>query len=226
MSDSEEGHAIESATPDGNAMSNRDHWENIYRSKSLNELSWTQADAHLSYELITRTQPSMNDSIIDVGGGSSVLVDVLSSAGYRPLTVLDLSEAALVNSRNRLGPMAEQINWRAEDILGATFHLGEFDLWHDRAVFHFLTDAQDRQRYVTQVRQAVRPQGHVVIATFADDGPTRCSGLEVVRYTPETLHNQFGTEFRLLTSIREEHPSPWGAHQAFIYCLFRHEPST
>lgn len=201
-------------------------WDTIYRTKPPHQLSWFQAEPRTSLDLIRRAVPDVNAAIIDVGGGASTLVDRLHSAGYRRLTVLDLSPSALETARGRLGPGADDVTWIEADVLTADLPPGHFDLWHDRAVFHFLTAAADRARYVDQVRTALRPGGHVIVATFADDGPTRCSGLPVVRYTPAGLAEEFGVAFRLADSAREEHVTPSGAVQAFTYALCRMESKT
>ena len=200
------------------------HWERIYQSKGPEQLSWYQAEARLSCELITRVAPDPDSRILDVGAGASTLVDGLLAAGYRRLSVLDLSAAALAAARHRLGALAAHVDWREADVLSTSLPASWFDVWHDRAVFHFLTDAADRVRYVDQVRRAVHPAGIVLIATFAEDGPTRCSGLEVTRYSPDALHNEFGPDFQLLESRREEHRTPSGAIQAFTYCVCRYAP--
>jgi SAM-dependent methyltransferase len=158
---------------------------------------------------------------LDAGGGASVLVDGLLHAGYHEITVLDVSAAALDVARARLGPAAGGVTWLDADVLDAALPHAAFDVWHDRAVFHFLTEAADRARYVEHVRHALKPGGHVVIATFADDGPTKCSGLPVVRYTPSALQAAFGGQFLLVESLREAHVTPSGTTQAFVYCLFR-----
>jgi SAM-dependent methyltransferase len=202
------------------------HWDTIYRTKPPHQLSWFQAEPRTSLDLIRRAVPDVNAAIIDVGGGASTLVDRLLSAGYRRLTVLDLSPSALETARGRLGPRAGDVTWMEADVLTADLPPGHFDLWHDRAVFHFLTAAADRARYVDQVRTALRPGGHVIVATFADDGPTRCSGLPVVRYTPAGLAEEFGAAFRLADSAREEHITPSGVRQAFAYALCRMESNT
>lgn len=203
------------------------HWEHVYRTKAPDQVSWFQADASLSFDLIRRNASSLETAIIDVGAGASSLVDHLLAAGYRNITVLDLSAAALAQSQLRLEPsgMDHGVTWRHADVLTAGLPEAGFDLWHDRAVFHFLTDAADRAQYVAQVRRAVRPGGFVLVATFAEDGPTRCSGLDVVRYAPQQLHSEFGNDFQLVDSLREEHATPSGARQAFTYCLFRYEQS-
>ena len=208
---------------EGEAMDPKRHWEKIYQTNSSDEVSWFQAEAGRSLELIQRVAPSPASAILDVGAGASTLVDGLLHAGYHTITVLDLSATALTQARARLGEAATQVMWLEADILDVQLQEATVDVWHDRAVFHFLTDAAARRRYVEQVRCAVRPGGHVLIATFAADGPTQCSGLDVARYTPESLHGEFGDSFTLLSSSREEHLTPWGAAQAFVYCLCRHQ---
>ena len=203
----------------------RSHWNSIYRTNEPHAFSWYQAEARLSLELIRRVARDADSQILDVGGGASTLVDGLLVAGYTNVAVLDLSPAALDQARSRLGASATRVRWIDADILSAELLGQSVDVWHDRAVFHFLTDARDRQRYVAQARRAVRPGGHMLVATFAEDGPARCSGLEVVRYAPEALHHEFGPDFRLLESAREIHITPRGTPQAFTYCLCRFEPT-
>src|SRR5687768_13101778 len=206
-------------------MDAQQHWERVYQSKEPEQLSWFQSQASLSLELIARWVPERDSHIVDVGGGASTLVDGLLSAGYSRITVLDLSGAALERARQRLGTVAAQLTWRQDDVLTAAIPATSVDVWHDRAVFHFLTDADDRARYIAQVRRALRPGGAVMVATFAEDGPARCSGLDVRRYSATELHNEFGPEFQLLESRREEHRTPSGALQAFTYCLCHYEPA-
>jgi 2-polyprenyl-3-methyl-5-hydroxy-6-metoxy-1,4-benzoquinol methylase len=204
-------------------MDTRTHWETIYRTKDVHEVSWFQFEARRSLDLITGICPDRSGAIIDVGAGASVLVDNLLDAGYRDLSVLDLSEAALEVSRDRLGTNSANVKWMRADVLRVQFDEGAFAVWHDRAVFHFLTHATDRQTYVEQVRCAVRPGGHVLVATYAEDGPEYCSGLPVVRYSAEGLHSEFGTDFLLVRSEHEDHRTPRGAEQSFLYCLCRRE---
>ncbi len=173
------------------------------------------------FGLDSTRKPTPNGPIIDVGGGTSTLIDDLLDAGYRDLTVLDLSATALREARARLDHRAAAVDWIEADILEASLPKARFHVWHDRAVFHFLTTLAARTRYVAQAHAAVRPGGFVLIATFADDGPTRCSGLDVARYSPESLHAEFGQDFAMLVSEREEHLTPAGVTQAFIYCLCR-----
>lgn len=193
------------------------HWERVYREKSADQVSWFQPHAASSLRLIQRCVP-LEAAIIDVGGGASVLVDDLLNAGYRDLCVLDLAESALAISRARLGARAAQVEWITGDITTVKLPAGRYDLWHDRAVFHFLTDADERARYVAQVRHAVKPGGHVIVAAFGPGGPLRCSGLEVVRYAPQALHAEFGASFRLLGHETEIHHTPQGKTQEFVYC--------
>jgi 2-polyprenyl-3-methyl-5-hydroxy-6-metoxy-1,4-benzoquinol methylase len=202
-------------------MDRHEHWETVYRTKGPDQVSWFQAEARLSRELITRAAPDRAAAIIDIGAGASTLVDGLLGAGYHHLTVVDISAAALELAKTRLGAAAAPVTWQAADVLAAEFPAQRFDVWHDRAVFHFLTDPADRARYVAQVRHAVRPGGIVLVATFAEDGPLKCSGLEVARYAPDALHAEFGEGFALIESHRELHTTPSGATQAFTYCVCR-----
>lgn len=206
-------------------MAAREHWEAVYATSSPTEVSWFQREPRVSLELIERVAPDRGSAIIDVGGGASTLVDDLLSRGYRKVTVLDIAPAALDAARNRLGSAAANASWVAADVLVYSFPPHSVDVWHDRATFHFLTSAQDRRKYVAQVERAVRPNGHVIVATFAADGPTRCSGLDVCRYGPEQLHDEFGRSFEMLAHMREEHVTPWGVSQWFQYCLCVFRPA-
>ena len=205
-------------------MDNRAHWEQVYRTKAPDQVSWFQAEARISRQLIEGALPDHEARIVDVGAGASTLVDGLLDAGYRQITVVDISERALELARERLGATADAVRWECADALTHRFPSGAFDLWHDRAVFHFLTDPGDRARYIAQVRGALRAGGLVLIATFAEDGPTRCSGLDVARYSPALLEREFGAEFQLLDGRRETHTTPSGGQQAFTYCLLRFGP--
>ena len=202
-------------------MNKKPHWEHIYESRAPTQVSWYQEHARFSLEYIRKTGIQKTDAIIDVGGGASRLVDDLVADGYRQISVLDISAAALQLARKRLGTYAAAVNWMEADITQADLPAQAYDLWHDRAVFHFLTQAIDRQRYVETVRHAVRVGGHIILATFAPDGPERCSGLDVVRYSPESLHHEFGADFEMVDSTRETHHTPFGTEQTFIYCYCR-----
>jgi SAM-dependent methyltransferase len=196
------------------------HWEEVYRNKAADQVGWFQPHAASSLRLI-QDCASTDAHIIDVGGGASVLVDDLLDAGYRHLTVLDLAESALAVSRARLGALAQSVQWIAADITRAELPAARYDVWHDRAVFHFLTDPAERARYVGQVLKSVRPGGHVIIAAFGPGGPLQCSGLDVVRYAPDALHAEFGASFRLLGHETEIHRTPGGGEQEFVYCYCR-----
>lgn len=206
-------------------MQSREHWEQVYSTKSATSVSWFQEHARQSVQLIQQTHAAKDAGIIDVGGGASTLVDDLLGAGYSNLTVLDLSETALSTAKRRLGQRASEVTWRAGDITHVQLPRHAYGVWHDRAVFHFLTTREEREAYVHAVLHAVKPGGHVIVATFAEDGPDRCSGLTVMRYGVEHLHAQFGASFTLLKHEHEEHRTPSGAVQKFIYCLCRKEAS-
>jgi SAM-dependent methyltransferase len=200
-------------------MQRKDHWEKVYESKATQSVSWYQPHASMSLSLIAKAELSAAQSIIDVGGGASTLIDDLISLGYKHVTILDISRAALDATRHRLGSAAETVHWIEGDITQVTLGENAYDLWHDRAVFHFLTAAEERTAYVAQVTRSLRPGGHLVIATFGPQGPTQCSGLPVIRYAPQELYAQFGDGFRLLEHADEVHVTPGGATQQFVYCL-------
>jgi ubiquinone/menaquinone biosynthesis C-methylase UbiE len=204
-------------------MPNKDHWENVYATKPTHGVSWFQEHAECSLELIRRTGVSKDATIIDVGGGASTLVDDLLASGYSSLTVLDLSAAALAAARQRLGPKADAVRWIEADITRVALPWHAYDLWHDRAVFHFLTTVEQRHAYIEKVKHAVKPGGHVIIATFAEDGPTQCSGLPVMRYSADALKAEFGEPFTLKEYAKEDHHTPFGTTQRFVYCYFRKE---
>ena len=202
-------------------MTAKTHWEHIYETKGPTRVSWYQEHAGFSLQNIQNTGIRKTDHIIDVGGGASTLVDDLIADGFQTITVLDVSGAALELARQRLGMRGAEVNWIEADITEVNLPHSAYDVWHDRAVFHFLTQASDRQHYVDTVRNSVRKGGHVIVATFAPDGPERCSGLEVMRYSPESLHSEFGEDFEIVNSTRETHHTPFGTEQKFIYCYCR-----
>lgn len=202
-------------------MDIKTHWEHIYETKAPTQVSWFQEHAQYSLQFIEDTGIQKSDQIIDIGGGASTLVDDLLAADFHNISVLDVSAAALQVARQRLGVRANVVNWIEADVTQADLPAQTYDVWHDRAVFHFLIQPADRQRYVDTVRQAVRKGGHVIVATFAPDGPDHCSGLEVVRYSPESLHGEFGKDFELVDSTHEIHHTPFGTEQKFIYCYCR-----
>lgn len=202
-------------------MQSKDHWETVYSTKASDAVSWFQPHADFSVGLIKATGAGHEASIIDVGGGASTLVDDLLANGYTDLTVLDLSASALAAARNRLGAKAANVRWIEADITKADLPGHQFDIWHDRAVFHFLTTPEDRAAYVRTVFHSVKPGGHVIVATFAEDGPNQCSGLPVMRYRPDELHAEFGEAFSLLHHEKEAHHTPSGTVQQFVYCYCR-----
>jgi 2-polyprenyl-3-methyl-5-hydroxy-6-metoxy-1,4-benzoquinol methylase len=199
------------------------HWEKIYRRIPAEAVSWYQPHLETSVELIERVAGGRGASIIDVGGGESTLVDDLLARGYERVTVLDISETAIETIKQRLGAAAGRVRWIASDVTETEVERGAYDVWHDRAVFHFLTTIEARIAYVRNVARAVRPGGHVIVSTFGPEGPTKCSGLDVVRYDAEELHGQFGAQFRPVESREEIHRTPAGDVQQYLYCLCRVE---
>lgn len=197
------------------------HWEKVYQTKSPDAVSWFQEQASKSLEIILSVGETSDARIIDVGSGASTLLDDLLTDGFKHVSALDLSASALEVSRRRLGPLSQNVTWITGDIRAVDLPGQTYDIWHDRAVFHFLTEPADRIAYVRQVVKSVKHGGHVIVATFAPDGPEQCSGLPVVRYDPNQLHNEFGPEFELLEHASEEHKTPWGSVQHFVYCHFR-----
>jgi 2-polyprenyl-3-methyl-5-hydroxy-6-metoxy-1,4-benzoquinol methylase len=167
--------------------------------------------------------PERSSAIIDVGGGESTLVDDLLLRGYTEITVLDISQAAINVTKSRLGLASEQVRWIAADITEVELEPRAYDLWHDRAVFHFLTAPAQRTAYVRQVARSVRSGGHVIVSAFGPEGPMKCSGLEVMRYDAESLHGEFGARFHLIESFTELHHTPFGTLQQFLYCYCRIE---
>ncbi len=202
-------------------MTSKDHWEKIYTTKAATEVSWFQEHAQLSLKLILDAGIPTSASIIDVGGGASTLVDDLLAHGYDNVTVLDLSGSALATAKARLGTRGSQARWLETNILTTKLPAHGYDVWHDRAVFHFLTTQEERQAYVRQVLRSVKPGGLVIVATFAEDGPNQCSGLSVMRYSANALHAEFGEPFQLLGHERESHHTPTGNEQQFVYCFCR-----
>lgn len=199
-------------------MDSARHWDSVYRTKQPTEVSWYRPHLEISLELIAEAAPSRDARIIDVGAGESTLIDDLVTRGYRNVEALDLSATALAVAQRRLGADGARIEWICADAIRYAFPPHRYDVWHDRAVFHFLTDPGDRVEYVRQVAQAVKPGGHVIIATFGPEGPQHCSGLDVVRYDAMSLHQEFGASFTLVRHTTERHLTPAGAVQQFTYC--------
>ncbi|MGC2526942.1 MAG: class I SAM-dependent methyltransferase [Candidatus Acidiferrum sp.] len=204
-------------------MDAKTHWEKVYTIKEPEAVSWYRPHLETSLSLVERAAQSHSASIIDIGAGESTLVDDLLARGYENVTVLDVSRTALEVTKKRLGVFAEQIDWIVADITQVLLEPFAYDVWHDRAVFHFLISIEQRAAYVRNVAKAVNPGGHVIVSTFGPEGPTKCSGLEVMRYDAESLHNEFGTRFRLVESLKELHRTPFGTTQQFLYCYCRVE---
>ena len=201
-------------------MGNQDHWDSIYSRKSEADLSWHQDDPTVSLDLMQKAGLTEKSSVIDIGAGTSRVVDRLLSLGLRDISVLDLSESALAAARSRQGDKGSTVSWIVADV--TTWEPGRvFDFWHDRAVFHFLLDPEDRASYIDRLSRSLGAGGHAVIATFALDGPEKCSGLEVSRYSPESLSETLGSDFTLVAHHFHTHHTPWGGPQAFQYSLFR-----
>jgi SAM-dependent methyltransferase len=197
------------------------HWETIYETREPDEVSWYQANPELSIRLTQAvTRGDLSQRVLDVGGGASLLTDHLLDLGYRSIGVLDVASEALARVKDRLGKQARLVEWFEADV--TRFDLPHrWDVWHDRAVFHFLTDPEDRRRYVSSLLSALDSGGHAIVATFGPDGPPRCSGLDIVRYSPEALAEELGSELTLLEATEELHSTPSGAKQAFVYGVFR-----
>jgi len=197
------------------------HWETVYTTKAPDQVSWYRPHLERSLSLIERAAGGVSASIIDVGGGESTLVDDLLARGYQNLSVLDVSQAAIDVTKKRLKESANRVHWITADVTTVDLAPGAYDVWHDRAVFHFLTSRKKRVAYVNAVAHAVKHGGHVIVSTFGPEGPTKCSGLEVMRYDADLLQHQFGTRFRLVESSKEQHHTPFGTTQQFLYCYCR-----
>ncbi len=202
-------------------MNKKEHWENVYQTKGRNEVSWFREHLDTSMRMISNTGVGKDAAIIDVGGGNSTLVDDLLDSGFVDISVLDISSNAIEGSKERLGAKANDVNWIVADVTTAELPIEHFDVWHDRAVFHFLTDEDDRRKYVELVMRSLKPNGHIIVASFGLEGPQKCSGLDVMRYSPETMHNEFGRPFQLVDSLAETHNTPFGTTQEFVYCYCR-----
>ena len=203
----------------------RQHWQDVYRQQPEQTVSWFQPRPELSLELIHGAGAQQSDPLIDVGGGTSRLVDHLLTEGFADVTVLDIAEAALHKTRTRLGAMAQRVQWIEADL--TQWRPGrKYRLWHDRAVFHFLTDPAERAAYRRNLHAALTAGGTAIIASFAADGPERCSGLPVQRYSPDTLAAELGTDFRLVVHRDQAHMTPAGKLQRFQYSVFEYRPVT
>ena len=206
-------------------MKPESHWKDIYTNKDSKRVSWFQKHADTSLRIIEQYESDKNAHIIDVGAGASTLVDDLIKSAYKNIDVLDISQEALNIAKARLGNKADKVNWYCGNILEIDLPQHQYDVWHDRAVFHFLTDSSDRKKYVEQVFKSLKPNGKVIISTFGPDGPLMCSGLPIVRYDHDSLHNEFGKAFTLLEHGQEDHLTPDGSIQQFVYCYCRFQSS-
>lgn len=194
------------------------HWQSVFETKADGQLSWNQPQPERGVRLIRAYAPDPGTAIIDVGAGASYLFRELKAAGYRDLTGLDISPAAIGRARQRLGEAAAEVAWITADVTSWT-PPRRWGLWHDRAVFHFMTDESRQDGYIGAMQKALPVGGTAIIATFAPDGPERCSGLPVQRYDAESLAERLGAGFRLIASEREEHVTPWGSRQRFVYAV-------
>ncbi|HND66359.1 MAG TPA: class I SAM-dependent methyltransferase [Candidatus Obscuribacter sp.] len=199
-------------------MDQKTYWEQVYQTKAPDAVSWYRQHLEKSLELIKQADTDPSACIIDVGGGESTLVDDLLEFGYRNISVLDISETAIDVSKHRLGNRAALVSWIAANITDVELPSQRYDVWHDRAVFHFLTTSDERSAYVKQVANSVKPGGHVIVATFGPQGPEKCSGLTTMRYDANSLHKEFGPKFKLIESATELHATPFGTMQQFLYC--------
>jgi len=199
------------------------YWEKVYKTKAPDTASWYLPHLKMSLALIERARAGLSSSIIDVGGGESTLADDLVSRGYQNVTVLDISETAVNVSKQCMGEAADHVHWLVADVLATELEPLAYDVWHDRAVFQFLTTMEQRLAYVQSAARSVKRGGHVIVSTFGPEGPRKCSGLEVMRYDADSLHDQFGARFRLIESSQELHETPQGATQQFLYCYCRVE---
>lgn len=198
------------------------HWENIYQNKALNEMSWYQHTPETSIEFIEESQLSKAAKIIDVGGGDSFLVDYLLEKGYTDITVLDISEAAINRAKKRLGKKAEDVKWIHAD--AAHFQPEEYyDFWHDRAAFHFLSSDDEISSYVEIAQQYIKPKGTLVLGTFSERGPTKCSGIEIKQYSEQSLSQVFGKYFKKVSCHIVDHKTPFNTVQNFVFCSFKRQ---
>jgi SAM-dependent methyltransferase len=204
--------------------SNQTHWQSVYENKAEQQTSWFRPHLDESLRLIDGCELDLSSPIIDVGGGRSTLVDDLLDRGYSDLTVLDVSSAALAQATLRLGERADQVQWLAADISEADLPTSHYALWHDRALFHFLTEPSNRSGYITLAARSLRPGGYLMLATFATDGPDKCSGLPICRYRADDLSELFSENFDRVSDSREWHPTPFGTQQSFTYVLLRRKP--
>ena len=203
-------------------MNKKSHWENVYQTKDETQVSWFREHLDNSLQMILQTNVGKDATIIDVGGGSSTLVDDLLQHGFADVSVLDISVKALENSKERLGQKAQLIEWIEGDITEASLPKNHYDVWHDRAVFHFLTDREDRRKYVELVKKSLKSRRtYYHCFVWFETDPKKCSGLDIVQYSPDSMHDEFGNNFELIKSFSETHETPFQTTQEFIYCYCR-----
>jgi len=202
-------------------VTSQQHWQTIYGDKSEQEVSWYQDFPQQSLEYIEMAGLALNAHLFDIGGGASTLVDALIDQGYQKLSVLDLSEQALEISQNRIGDKAKQVNWQVANILSHSFDTDSVDLWHDRAVFHFLIKGEEQDVYIDKLNKALKLGGFVVLSTFDIEGPIKCSGLPIKQYSWQTLSQRLGDNYKLISHSQHNHQTPFGTSQLFNYCIFR-----
>ncbi len=207
-------------------MHRKDHWEQVYAAKPAERLGWYEPHLQTSFAWIEACELPEDAALIDIGGGASTLADDLHKAGYRSITVLDVSDQALCVAREQMGDRAAQITWAVDDITSTELMPNYYELWHDRAVFHFLTMPDQQKRYRDNLLRALRPGGHLIIGVFAPEAPARCSGLQVQRYSLDELHQVLGSELQLQRTRKELHLTPNGVEQMYLYCHFRKTPLT
>lgn len=201
-------------------MNKKEHWENVFKTKPLNEVSWYEPLPETSLTFLKESKIPKTAKIIDIGGGDSFLVDNLLKLGYTDITVLDISEAALDRAKLRLKDSANFVKWIVAD--AANFLATEkYDFWHDRAAFHFLTDEQSINNYIETIKKHLNKNGHFVIGTFSDTGPKKCSGLEIKQYSEPSLTNLFKVSFEKIKCIRIDHETPFETNQSFVFCWFK-----
>ena len=200
-------------------MSRKDHWENVYKKKSPIEVSWYQSKPSISLSIISSLSIEKDENLIDVGGGASTLVDYLLEEGFKNISILDLSSNALEQAKKRLGEKSKLVNWQAEDVTNYS-PKKTYSLWHDRAVFHFLTERSDKEKYKKVLESSVRVGGYVIIAAFSIGGPKKCSGLDIVQYDAEKIRRELGQNYKLIEEKSESHVTPDGKEQLFGYNVF------
>lgn len=198
----------------------KEHWENIYQTKSMDEVSWYQPKPETSLDLVEKFNLPKTAKIIDVGCGDSFFVDYLLELGFQNITVLDISEAAIDRAKTRLGEKAILVEWIIEDV--ANFQPAEkYDFWHDRAAFHFLTDEEDVEKYVDTVSKYVENEGFLVVGTFSEQGPKKCSGIDITQYSENSLKKIFDQDFENIKCFTIDHKTPFDTIQNFVFCSFR-----